>query len=214
VFVSGEGGIEELIINEDGWPVLRNATVPNRDLADLDFKNDFTKDSKLNLVWQWPSKYEKPALTFKNGLNLQASDANNQLGTFIGQFTKTVNYSISSTVQPTSAHAGVCLGGAFFKSKWPGELGGIGISASTNGYRIYNTFDGKYELIKQIDRKLVTDVGLKMNISQDGTKIDFLYKENKGDWVSFHSMDFDAAKYVPWGMGYRVGLVAKGPATS
>src|SRR5690606_25860140 len=96
VFVGREGVIEELTIAEDGWPVLHNATVPNRPKADLDFKDNFADDKKLNLVWQWPSKYERPAMKFDKGLHLQASNSNHELGTFIGQFTKSVNYSISA----------------------------------------------------------------------------------------------------------------------
>src|SRR5690606_18935328 len=146
--------------------------------------------------------------------HLQASNTNHELGTFIGQFTKTVNYSIRAKVQTTNAHAGLCLGGAFFESEWPGELGGIGISVSNDELRVYNTFDGKYEVIKQTANTLSGEVELKMDITNDGTAIDFFYKQGNADWVTFHSVDFDAAKYVPWGMGYRIGLVAKGDAAS
>lgn len=215
VFVGREGIIEELKVAEDGWPVLHNATTANRPLRDLDFTDNFVKDRKLDLIWQWPSKLEKPAMSFNKGLNLQASDNNRQLGTFLGQFIKTVNFNAKVAVQVTPAHAGVTFGGAIFKSKWPGELGGIGISASDKGFRIFQTYDGKYEVLKQAEESLSGTLELKLELLDNGKQIAFYYKKQGADWVKFHNQNFDAAKYVPWGMGYRIGITAKGdPSTS
>ena len=72
VFVGREGIIEEMTINEDGWPVLHNATVANRPISDLDYAENFTKAKNLSLVWQWPSKLEKPQTTFNKGMLLPA----------------------------------------------------------------------------------------------------------------------------------------------
>src|SRR5690606_33299762 len=54
VFVGREGVIEELVVGEDGWPIVTNSTVANRPKEELNFSDDFTKASKLSLVWQWP----------------------------------------------------------------------------------------------------------------------------------------------------------------
>jgi len=210
VFVGREGIIEELSIAEDGWPVLHNATVANRPKADLDFSDDFTKDAKLNLIWQWPSKLERPEMSFKQSLNLQASANNHELGTFLGQYIKSVNFTISSKVEVSHADAGICLGGAIFESKWPGELGGIGISASESGLKVFDNYDGKLAVLKKLDEATSGEVELKMEISDDGKLIDFLYKKNREDWVKLYTAEFDASKYVPWGMGYRIGIVSKG----
>lgn len=213
VFVGREAVIEEFTMAEDGWPVLHNNTKVNRPKEELDYHEDFIQDKKLNLVWQWPSKYERPVYAFNKGLYLQASNSNHELGTFLGQFVKSVNYSIIAKVKASNANAGICLGGAFFESKWPGELGGLGISVSNQGYTIFNTYDGNYDVVKQLDQPVSGETELKMEISENGKQIYFQYKENKGNWVDVHSMAFDAAKYVPWGMGYRAGIVAKGNAT-
>lgn len=212
VFVGREGVIEELKVGADGWPVLHNATVANRPKAELDFKDDFAKDNKLNLVWQWPSKMAKPAMTFNGGLHLKASDENHDLGTFLGQYIKTVNFSISADVAVTKAQSGICFGGAIFKSKWPGELGGIGITASEGGFAVYNNLEGTYTVLKKDDMALAGTIGLKMDISANGKQIDFYYSKAKSAWVKLHSVAFDAPKYAPWGMGYRAGIVAKGTA--
>jgi len=214
VFVGREGIIEELKLAEDGWPVLHNATTANRPVGDLDYTDNFVKDDKLNLVWQWPSKLEKPAMSFNKGLNLQASEHNHTLGTFLGQFIKTVNFSTRTTVQVTSAHAGITFGGAIYKSKWPGELGGIGISASEKGIRVFQTYEGKYEILKQSDESISGEAELKLDVSEGGKQLSFYYKKQGQDWIKFHTQAFDAAKYVPWGMGYRIGITAKGEATS
>jgi len=212
VFVGREGVIEELTIGADGWPVLHNATVPNRAKSDLNFSDDFEQDTKLNLVWQWPSKSERPEMSFQNGLNLAASDENHGLGTFIGQYIKTVNFTIEANVNVNETNAGICLGGAIFKSKWPGELGGIGITASNNGLVVFDNFEGTYTVLKDLKTNLSGMVQLRMKIADNGKQIEFFYK-NKGEkWVSLYRTAFNAAKYVPWGMGYRAGIVVKGNA--
>ncbi|WP_052266274.1 glycoside hydrolase family 43 protein [Pedobacter kyungheensis] len=210
VFVGREGVIEELIVGADGWPLLHNATVPNRPKSDLDFTDNFEKDSKLNLAWQWPSKATRPEMTFANGLSLAASDENHALGTFLGQYIKTVNFNIEAQVNPGDAKAGICLGGAIFKSKWPGELGGTGITASKEGLVVFDNFEGTYTELKSSKESLTGPAQLKMQISNDGKQIEFFYKKAGSDWVSLHRTEFLAAKYVPWGMGYRAGIVVKG----
>ncbi|WP_316828525.1 family 43 glycosylhydrolase [Pedobacter miscanthi] len=213
VFVGREGIIEELVVGTDGWPVLHNATVPNRPKADLNFSDNFKNDNKLDLAWQWPSKSQRPAMSFDKGLHLAASNENHALGTFLGQYIKTVNFSITAEVNPGAAKTGICLGGAIFKSKWPGELGGIGITASKEGFIVFDNFEGKYTILKDIKENLSGSVELKMQISDDGKKIEFFYKKTGKEWSNFYSTVFLAAKYVPWGMGYRAGIVVKGDSS-
>ncbi|WP_285008501.1 glycoside hydrolase family 43 protein [Pedobacter faecalis] len=210
VFVGREGIIEELKMGADGWPVLHNATVANRPKQELDFYNDFRKDNQLSLVWQWPSKLQKPQMSFDKGLHLTAGNDNHELGTFLGQYIKTVNFDITAEVEVTGATAGVCLGGAIFESKWPGELGGIGIAASKQGFVVFNNLNKKYEVLKQSNESLSGTIDLKMQISNNGKFIDFFYKNQESDWVKLYSTDFNASRYAPWGMGYRAGIVAKG----
>jgi len=210
VFVGREGIIEELIVGADGWPVLHNATFPNRPKADLDFTDNFIKDQKLDLAWQWPSRSQRPTMSFDNGLKLVASHENHALGTFLGQYIKTVNFSISAAINPGDAKTGICLGGAIFKSKWPGELGGIGITVSKDSLIVFDNFEGNYTMLKASAENLNKPVQLKMQISNDGRQIEFFYKKQAAEWLSFYRTDFLADKYVPWGMGYRVGIVVKG----
>jgi len=212
VFVGREGVIEELIVGADGWPVLHNATVPNRPKSDLDFSDDFKNDKKLDLVWQWPSKLQRPAITFSKGLNLAASNENHALGTFLGQYIKTVNFNITTEVNPGLANTGICLGGAIFKSKWPGELGGIGITATKDGFVVFNNFEGTYTVLKEAKENLSGPVQLKIQASNDGDQLSFFYKKEGKEWLNLYSTSFSAAKYVPWGMGYRAGIVVKGAA--
>ena len=210
VFVGREGILEELVVSSDGWPLPRNATINNRSKTDLDFTDDFTKSSKLNLAWQWPSKQIKPTVNFKNGLVLPATENNRNLGTFLGQYLKSVNFDIKARIAVSNSSAGICLGGAIFKSKWPGELGGIGISVASNGIQIFDSYEGSYVVVKSIDKKISGDAEVKMEVRNDGKQIAFFYKTSKSDWVEVHSQPFDASKYAPWGMGYRVGITSKG----
>ena len=210
VFVGREGIIEELKVGEDGWPVLHNATIPNRPKKELDFVDNFEKDTQLNLVWQWPSKSLRPQMNFEKGLKLVASQENHELGTFLGQYIKTVNFELSTTVEISPAAAGICLGGAIFKSKWPGELGGIGIAASSEGYTVFDNFEGKYTVLKSSKEVLLGLVELKMQISNNGKFVELFHRKRGAEWLKLHSLEFNAPKYAPWGMGYRAGIVAKG----
>ncbi|MFF5380988.1 family 43 glycosylhydrolase [Pedobacter suwonensis] len=210
VFVGREGVIEELIVGADGWPVLHNASFPNRPKADLNFIDNFTTDQKLDLAWQWPSRSQRPTMFFDKGLKLAASNQNHALGTFLGQYIKTVNFSISAAINPGDAKTGICLGGAIFKSKWPGELGGIGIKVSKDSLIVFDNFEGNYTMLKASAENLNKPVQLKMQISNDGRQIEFFYKKQAAEWLSFYRTDFLADKYVPWGMGYRAGIVVKG----
>lgn len=210
VFVGREGLIEKLTVAEDGWLVLHNETTANRPKAELDFEDNFTKDKALKLEWQWPSKLEKPTHSFNKGLNLRASANNHGLGSFLGQYIKTVDFTVSSTVAVTKADAGICLGGAIFKSKWPGELGALGVSVSTKGYKVFNTFDGTYEILKQADGVVTGEVELKMEVGDNCKLIDLYYRTPGREWIKLYSHVFNPAKYAPWGMGYRIGIAAKG----
>lgn len=210
VFVGREGIIEELKPGADGWPVLHNVAVANRPKSELDFFDDFQKDKKLNLAWQWPSKLQRPMMTFESGLKLPASNDNHDLGTFLGQYIKTVDFDIIAEVNIGSASTGICLGGAIFKSKWPGELGAIGIAASESGYAIFSNLEGKYTVMKQTEASLSGVKQLKLKVDQGGRYLSFYYKNETSDWVKFHGMEFNADKYAPWGMGYRAGIVVKG----
>lgn len=214
VFVGREGIIEELIANEDGWPVLHNATVANRPRAELDIRHDFTRAKRLPLEWQWPSKSVRPAYRLNKGLYLQASkDQNKGLGTFLGQFIKSVRFDAQVSVQISAAEAGVALGGAFSGSKWPGELGALGISASNQGLQVFNSFSGEYELLKKEDVALAGEVDLRLQLREGGNRILMQYRQGNGSWVELYSESFDASKYVPWGMGYRIGIVSRGEAS-
>lgn len=213
VFVGREGIIEELKTGADGWPLLHNAIIANRPKSELDFSDDFQKDQKLNLAWQWPSKLQRPAMRFESGLKLSASHDNHDLGTFLGQYIKSVDFDIIAEVKPGSAATGICLGGAIAKSKWPGELGGIGISASESGYTVFSNLEGKHTVLKQSKAPLSGTVKLKMKITKGGKLLEMYHQNEASAWLKFHSLEFDAAKYVPWGMGYRVGIVVKGASS-
>src|SRR5690606_24071059 len=117
---------------------------------------------------------------------------------------------ISSKIEVTEARAGISLGGAIFKSKWPGELGGIGISASKDGFNVFDNYEKELISHKKLEERLSGEVELKMEVRNGGLKINFLYIKEQGDWIQFYTTDFDAAKYASWRRGYRLGIVSKG----
>ncbi len=209
VFVGREGIVEELTMSDDGWPLLHNATIANRPISEMDFFDGFATDNKLDLAWQWPSKLNKPNYKFNNGLHLESSNQNHNMGTFLGQYIKTVNFSVETEIEIGKSQAGICLGGAIKGSNWPGELGAIGITASEKGLIVFNNLDKNYQIIKQLNEPLSGNIKLAMKINNNASLIEF-YQERDHKWIKFHETNFDPSKYTPWGMGYRVGIVSRG----
>ncbi len=209
VFVGREGVVEELTMSEDQWPLLHNATIANRPVSEMDFFDGFTADTKLDLAWQWPSKLVKPNFKFDNGLHLESSNLNHNTGTFIGQYIKTINFSVETEIEIGKSQTGICLGGAIIGSKWPGELGAIGITASENGLIVFNSLNKSYQIIKQSNEPLSGKVKLGIKVNNNASHIEF-YQGLNNNWLKFYETSFEPSKYTPWGMGYRIGIVSRG----
>ena len=108
--------------------------------------------------------------------------------------------------QKSSAFAGVgIIGGA--TNGFGAPLAGIGVSVKKDLVEVWKTVDGKTSVLA----KGVMDISNKAKIRmvvKDGYKLDFEYFKDK-KWQSLID-GVDASPYVPWGMGFRIGLCAKG----
>ncbi|HSF53478.1 MAG TPA: hypothetical protein VLA71_06990, partial [Algoriphagus sp.] len=147
----------------------------------------------------------------KDGLKLQASEQNETLGTLLVQGTKSLDYQYEATVIPDGdAAAGLAvIGGA--NNGFGAPVAGMGISVKGDQLVLWETINQKTREIaietipasKEVKLILSMKDGYKMTTSVlvDGKTIQVGEEQ-------------DVKHLVPWGMGFRLGLVAKGETDS
>ena len=209
VYVGRQGVLQKVEWTADEWPVFSNDEKYDRSKESLEFTDNFKK--RLDPVWQWRVTQDIQYETGKKGLKLQASEENETLGTLLVQGTKSLDYQYEATVIPDgNAAAGLAvIGGA--TNGFGAPVAGMGISVKGNQLILWETINQKTREIgtqtipenKEVKLILSMKDGYKMSTSAivDGKTIPV------GDTQ-------DVKHLVPWGMGFRLGLVAKGSTDS
>ncbi|MCU4164407.1 glycoside hydrolase family 43 protein [Carboxylicivirga caseinilyticus] len=210
VYVGRQGVLEKILWTDDEWPYFSNAQTFNRPKENMNFEDDF-KDA-LDLIWQWRVTQNITYATGDEGLMLGASHENYDLGSLLVQPMKSIHYEFVATVDVgnsgLNSEGGIGLIGAV-NNDFYAPLAGIGISASHDLIKVWKTSDAKTSILGEFSVMEVGDdiIDLKMEVIE-GHFIDFYVKVD-GQWKKIIE-SVDASVFVPWGMGYRLGLVAKG----
>ena len=207
VYVGRQGVLEELFWGEDGWPYFKNDVKYDRLNTSLDFEDNF-KGKTLNALWQWRVTQTIHYTTGKKGLELGASTDNRDLGTLLVQPIKSLNFTLEATIDTrrSTSYAGIgIIGGAH--NGFGAPLAGIGVSVKGGRVEVWKTVDGNSATLAESPMDISEIARIRM-IVRDGYKLDFEYL-NDGGWISL-AKRVDASSYVPWGMGFRIGLCAKG----
>lgn len=210
VYVGRQDVLEKITWTEDGWPVVANKAEFSRETGSLDYTDDFSGE-RLQPIWQWRVTQDISYETGPEGLKLGASEENQQLGTVLVQLTKTLNYRASVNVDLAAtgenAEGGVALVGAD-DNGFGSPLTAIGISAGNDSVKVWKTTKGETSILGGMTLPAgAGEVPLKMEVSE-GHLLSFSVEQD-GQWETL-AAGIDAAPYVPWGMGFRLGLVAKG----
>lgn len=205
VYVGRQGVLEKIEWTDDKWPILANNAGYERSKASLEFTDNFKK--RLDPIWQWRVTQDIQYQTGKKGLKLQASEENENLGTLLVQGTKSLDYQYEATIIPDgNAAAGLAvIGGA--NNGFGAPPAGMGISVKGDQLVLWETINQKTREIasetipsgKEVKLILTMKDGYKMTTSAivDGETIQVGEEQ-------------DVKHLVPWGMGFRLGLVAKG----
>ncbi|MCE7056308.1 family 43 glycosylhydrolase [Algoriphagus sp. AGSA1] len=209
VYVGRQGVLEKIDWTDDNWPILANKAGYERSKASLEFKDNFKK--RLDPVWQWRVTQDIQYETGKKGLKLQASEENETLGTLLVQGTKSLDYQYEATVKPDGeAAAGLAvIGGA--NNGFGAPPAGMGISIKGNQLILWETINQKTREIAS--ETIPTGKEVKLILSmKDG------YKMTTSALIDGKTIQIgetqDVRHLVPWGMGFRLGLVAKGATDS
>lgn len=204
VYVGRQGVLEQVYWTAD-WPYFKNDAKYDRKNESLDFVDTFNSKT-LAPIWQWRVTQKIKYSTGKDGLLLQASTENKDLGSLLVQPIKALKFSLTADVALTNAAAGIAIiGGA--DNGFGAPLAGIGVSASKNKIEVWKTVNGKTEILATAST-VSDNVAICMTV-KDGYKLSFTEIKADGKPVMIAD-NIDASPYVPWGMGFRIGLVAKG----
>lgn len=212
VFVGREAVLERIEWTDDGWPTFGNDAEYSREREAWNFSDNF--ESGLDPLWQWRVTHDIDYETGSEGLKVRASTENEGLGTLLVQPTSSPDYEMTATVDleqtEGSAEGGIALIGAADNS-FGAPVAGMGISAGDNAIRVWKIVKEETEILEEIPVDSKKQVNLKIEVS-DGHLLDFSFEEN-GSWNTL-SEEVDASALVPWGMGFRLGMTAKGDSSN
>lgn len=209
VYVGRQGVLQKVEWTDDLWPVFANDEEYNRSNASLEFADNFKK--RLDPVWQWRVTQDIHYETGKDGLKLQASEENETLGTLLVQGTKSLDYQYEATVIPNgNAAAGLAvIGGA--NNGFGAPVAGMGISVRGDQIILWETINQKTKEIAI--ETITTSHNVKLILEmKDGYKMS-AFAILDGERIQVGE-EQDVKHLVPWGMGFRLGMVAKGEKDS
>ncbi|WP_186755434.1 family 43 glycosylhydrolase [Echinicola salinicaeni] len=207
VYVGREGVLEKLNWTADGWPVFENNASYDREKVSLTFSDDF--NPKLNPIWQWRVTQDIKYSTGENGLLLKASEENEGLGSLLVQTSTSPDYEIEVGIDPSSSDAmgGLLLvGGA--NNGFGAPVAGFGIGISADQVQVIENRDQELVIKAKESFKDSELLKLKMTV-KEGHLLQFAFTDVDGKWQEIGE-EYEAAHLVPWGMGFRLGLFAKG----
>lgn len=209
VYVGRQGVLQKVEWTDDFWPVFANDEEYSRSKSSLDFIDNFK--SRLDPVWQWRVTQDIHFDTGKEGLKLQASEENEKLGTLLVQGTKSLDYQYEAIIIPhEQVEAGLAvIGGA--NNGFGAPVAGMGISVKGDQLILWETINQQTKEIAS--HKIPEGKEVKLILAmKDG------YKMSTSAEVGEESIPLgevqDVKHLVPWGMGFRLGMVAKGQTDS
>ncbi|EAZ81980.1 glycoside hydrolase family 43 protein [Algoriphagus machipongonensis] len=209
VYVGRQGVLEKIEWTDDNWPILANNAGYERSKASLEFNDNFKE--RLDPIWQWRVTQDIQYKTGEEGLKLQASKENETLGTLLVQGTKSLDYQYEATIIPDEqAAAGLAvIGGA--NNGFGAPVAGMGVSVRGDQLMLWETINQKTNEIATVNISSENPVKLILSM-EEGYKMSTSAIVD-GEIIQVGEIQ-DVKHLVPWGMGFRLGLVAKGSKDS
>src|SRR5699024_3647292 len=166
VYVGREAVLEKIVWTDEGWPTFENNASYSRERAAWDFTDNF--DAELNPLWQWRVTQDIDYRTGVEGLMLQSSTENEQLGTLLVQPTRSPGYDLTATVDLSKTgpkvQGGIALiGGA--DNSFVAPVAGIGISTNQEGVQVWRTVNQETEILGQVPTSDQQRLPLPMKVS-------------------------------------------------
>jgi hypothetical protein len=144
---------------------------------------------------------------------VRASRKNENLGTLLVQQTTSPDYEISTVIDLASTgnttQGGIAIVGAKDNS-FAAPVAAMGISARNESSMVWETRDRQTDILEEVSINSADQVQLKIAVS-DGHILTFSAQTGEG-WQTV-AENVDVSHLVPWGMGFRFGMVAKGDSS-
>lgn len=208
-YVGREGLLEELYWTDDDWPYFERTTEMTLENNRIDYFDDFSK--ALEPYWQWRATQKLSYATGENGLMLAASAENDLLGSLLAQPVKSMNFEVTATIDLSMSgpdvKGGILLIGAT-NNGFGAPMAGLGITAGHDLIEVWITSGQEKNVYEAVPADRYGDlVKLRMRV-KNGDLLQFSVSD--GSRWNIIADSVDASGYVPWGMGFRWGLVSKG----
>lgn len=208
-YIGREGLLEKIYWTDDDWPTFKRSESGENENSHIDYSDDFSK--ALDPSWQWRATQTLSYATGDNGLMLAASTENDLLGNLLGQPVKSTDFEITAAVDLSRTGLGVKGGILLIGATHNGfgaPMAGIGITAGHDLIEVWITSGQEMHIFEAVPANRYGQlVKLRMRVTR-GDRLQFSVSDG-GEWD--HIADsIDASAYVPWGMGFRWGLVSKG----
>ncbi len=208
-YIGREGLLERLHWTDDDWPYFERTAGMTTENNRVDYFDDFSK--ALEPCWQWRATQKLSYATGENGLMLAASAENDLLGSLLAQPVKSMNFEVTATIDLSMSgrevKGGILLIGAT-NNGFGAPMAGLGISAGHDLIEVWITSGKEKNVYEAVPTARYGDlVKLRMNV-KNGDRLQFSVSD--GEKWDIITDSVDASGYVPWGMGFRWGLVSKG----
>ncbi len=208
IYIGREGVLEKIVWSDDDWPLFENNQIENRKINKINFEDYFK--GALNPKWKWRDSQNLSYATGDYGLMLSASNENELLGSLLVQDIKSTEFELTTCIDLSKtgecASGGIALIGAI-NNKFGAPVAGLGISVDHEHVTVWKNCNQQ------------TIIYHEKNIPND-REVELKIEVKKGHILSFYVFDgqiwellsdnIDASPLVPWGMGFRFGIVAKG----
>ncbi|MCW0484490.1 family 43 glycosylhydrolase [Gaoshiqia sediminis] len=208
-YIGREGLLEKIYWTDDDWPYFMFKSKLDSENHRIDYFDDFSK--ALNPCWQWRATQTLSYATGENGLMLAASTENDLLGNLLAQPVKSMDFEVTATLDLSNSgqdvNGGILLIGATHNG-FGAPMAGLGITAGHDLIEVWITSGNEKHIFEAVPADPYGDlIKLRMNVKK-GDRLQFSVSDGKKWDVIADSID--ASGYVPWGMGFRWGVVSKG----
>ncbi|WP_114778593.1 family 43 glycosylhydrolase [Botryobacter ruber] len=218
VYPGRQGLLDQILWREDGWPYFEESapsvTAPapyqQQAVVQLDVQDEFNSPT-LAKSWQW-SVTQAPVYTISDTNNgqllLKASAA--QIGTMLGQRTKAGDYTATAALDCRSLPRGTRAGLSAFGD--PNNA--IGIALQNDSIVLWQVKRKEASELARVAAPPQETLQFKLTVQQ-GHKLTFAWSGDGYSWNELNNgAPVDGSFLPPWDRGVRVGLSAKGPAST
>lgn len=214
VYTGRQGLLDELVWQDNGWPIFAGGPSPSTTAASpfgkpqaprADFVDSFDSPTR-GLAWQWDLQHP-PAIGMANGaLQLGVSDRPeaSPAGTFYGVRVSDGDYTFTAAIDRSGpAHEGIAVYGE--------AKSAFALRIEDEGLVVWKVQKGEAKKLATAALPEGKQVQLRMSV-RDGHLFRFSASADGKEWKPIGEQEIDGAFIPPWDRAPRVGVVVAGKA--